>query len=149
MIDRMDIVTTADTWIGTRWQHQGRSAAGIDCIGLVECVGQALGLVTTSALTVAPGYSRIPDGRELMAGLDAHMRRLAEIDAAQPGDVLLMRFEVAPQHVALVAPGAGGRPDIIHAWAGARRVVRHGLDALWRSRCVAAYTWPALVKGGA
>lgn len=132
------IIMAAEGWLGVRWQHQGRSRAGIDCIGLIECVAAEVGLNPVCALDVSPGYGRVPDGRALKAGLDAHLVRLADPGHAQPGDVLLMRFEAAPQHVALLAHGPFG-PEIIHAWAGARRVVRHGLDATWSSRIVLAY----------
>jgi cell wall-associated NlpC family hydrolase len=58
-------------------------------------------------------------------------------DAAQPGDILLMRFNAGPQHFAFLSSSA---PDyMIHAYAGARRVVEHGIDYVWRRRIVGAY----------
>lgn len=127
------IISAASAYLGTRWHHQGRSRAGLDCIGLMVCTARDLGMTVLDET----GYSRQPDGRQLKAALDAHLLR---IDAPEPGAVLLMRFEQHPQHVALMADGG----DIIHAYAGARKVVRHRLDDLWAGRIVAVYRFPGV-----
>ena len=128
-----DVIAVASRYIGTRWHHQGRSRAGVDCIGLMVLVAQDLGLPVFDETD----YSHQPDGQRLQAALAAHLTPIAE---PEPGAVLLMRFETHPQHVALMADGG----DIIHAYALTRRVVRHRLDALWRSRIVAAYRFPGV-----
>ena len=129
MTTRQDIVTTAREYLGVRWHHQGRNCAGIDCIGLVIAVTQRLGL---SDFDTAD-YGRIPDGARLRAGLDLQLDRVA---VWQPGDVLLMRFEQNPQHVAIVTD-----IGIIHAHVMMRKVVEHGLDDTWRKRIVGAYSF--------
>lgn len=127
------IIAAASAYLGTRWHHQGRSAAGVDCIGLMVLTARDCGMVIDDET----GYSRQPDGRQLQAALDKYLQR---IDAPEPGAVLLMRFERDPQHVALMADGG----DIIHAYAGARKVVRHRLDEIWARRIVAAYRFPGV-----
>lgn len=127
------IIAAAESYLGTRWHHQGRSRAGVDCIGLLVCVARDLGMTVNDST----GYSRQPDGRQLRAAVEAHLVQVAE---PQPADVLLMRFEREPQHVALMADGG----DIIHAYAGARKVVRHRLDELWAGRIVAVYRFRGL-----
>ena len=81
-------------------------------------------------------YGRIPDGQQLRAGLAQH---LDVVRTPLPGDVLLMRFEQHPQHVALVTD-----TGILHAYAQVRKVVEHRLDSLWASRIVAAYRFKGI-----
>ena len=128
------IISAASAYLGTRWHHQGRSTAGVDCLGLVVLTARDCGISVTDRF----GYSRQPDGQQLMAELDVQLQRIAE---PEPGAVLLMRFERDPQHVALMADGG----DIIHAYAMARKVVRHRLDAIWSRRIVAVYRFPWVV----
>jgi len=137
---RADIIIVARGWIGTRWQHQAcvRGVA-VDCIGLVAGVALELGSAEARAFMARPecrSYGRQPDPTMLLrfAGelLDPVPR-----DDAQVGDVLLMRFNAGPQHFGFLS---AREPDyMIHAYAGARRVVEHGIDTVWRSRIVGAY----------
>lgn len=130
------IIGAASAYLGTRWHHQGRSTAGVDCLGLIVLTAQDCGLSVRDQF----GYPRQPDGQQLQAELDAQLQRIAE---PEPGAVLLMRFEREPQHVAIMADGG----DIIHAYATARKVVRHRLDELWTRRIVAVYRFPGVQHG--
>ena len=48
-----------------------------------------------------------------------------------------MRFNSDPQHFGFLS---AVQPDyMIHAYAGARRVVEHGIDHVWQRRIVRAY----------
>lgn len=132
MVTREQIVSTARSYMGVRWHHQGRNRAGLDCVGLVLATAWDLGLTAIDY----DGYGRVPDGVMLRAELDKHMDRT---DTQRLGDVLLMRFEQQPQHLAIVTD-----IGIIHAHAMMRRVVEHGLDEVWASRIVGAYTWRGL-----
>lgn len=134
MTTRADVVTEARKWLSVRWHHQGRSRAGIDCVGLVIKIGHALGF---SDFDIAD-YSRQPDPAMMRSLLALHMDPIA-VSSAQPGDVLLMRFEREPQHVAIVTD-----QGIIHAYAQARKVVEHRLDDIWRGRIVGAYQYKGL-----
>jgi hypothetical protein len=143
-VTRAQVVAQARTWLGTRWQHQGRvRGAGVDCAGLLVCVAQSLGLRVTDV----PGYGRQPLGDTL--------RRLCEqqlvpvpLAALQPADVLLLRFNTEPQHLALVGDHPAGL-SLLHAYAQARRVVEHRLDALWLGRAVAGYAFAELAEATA
>jgi NlpC/P60 family putative phage cell wall peptidase len=132
-MDSQRIITEANKWVGTRWHHQGRSRAGVDCIGLLVCVARGLGLPVMDETD----YSHQPDGHRLQAALDNHMLRIA---APEPGAVLLMKFTTNPQHVAIMAD----KSEIIHAYGHARRVVRHQLDATWAGRVVCCYRFPGV-----
>lgn len=130
------IITAASAYLGTRWHHQGRSTAGVDCLGLIVLTARDCGIAVQDRFA----YSRQPDGHYLRAELDAQLEQIAE---PQPGAVLMMRFEREPQHVAIMADGG----DMIHAYAMARKVVRHRLDSIWMSRIVACYRFPGVVNG--
>lgn len=138
MTTRQDIVTEARSWIGTRWMHQqSLKGAACDCIGLVRGVAMNVGLLpadfaTRPEATQFSGYGRRPDGR-LIRALNLFMDRSQTLDI---GNVLLMRFDQNPQHVAIVSD-----IGIIHAHASARRVVEHRLDDLWAQRIVAIYSF--------
>lgn len=110
---------------------------GLDCLGVIACVGKELGLVSHDVLD----YPRLPpDGETLRREIARAGFTAIDVGAAQPGDVYLMRVTRHPQHVALVTDRG-----ILHAWMEARAVVEHGLDDLWRARIVAAYQFPGVV----
>ncbi len=132
MTTRQQVVDEARNWLGVRWAHQGRSRAGVDCVGLVVRVAHALNLSTFDTAD----YSRQPDPARMRALMAEHMEPVA---APQIGDVLLMRFEVEPQHVAIVTD-----IGIIHAYAQVRRVVEHRFDSVWLGRVVGAYQFKGI-----
>lgn len=132
-----DIITAARAWIGTRWQHQGRTrGAGVDCVGLI--VG-ALGDVGITVEDRA-GYGRVPDG-SLIADLD---RQLMRVDEPEHGGVALFALDGSPMHVSWIADSPSGW-RMIHAYAPSRRVVEHGLDDRWLARLVRWYHVPGVV----
>jgi NlpC/P60 family putative phage cell wall peptidase len=135
-----DVVAEARRWLGTPWRHQARlRAVGVDCGGLVVCVAQALELPVQDH---PPGYARLPDGVSLRACVERQCMRIA---ASEPGAVLLMRWAAQPQHLAIVSTLPEGF-GMIHAWAGIRRVVEHGLTAEWRDRIVQDNTGPLIYR---
>lgn len=131
---RRQIVTAARAALGTRFRHQGRvPGRGLDCVGLVAVVGRELGLTDYDVID----YARLPDERAMRAHIDA--AGLAPVDRAQPGDVALMRFTRAAQHVGILT-----ETTLIHAWMQAGRVVEHRLDASWRNRIVTTFSFPGI-----
>ena len=137
---RADIIIVARQWVGTRWQHQA-SAIGMatDCVGFVAGVALMLGSPDARTFMARPecrSYGRQPDPAMVLRVCGELMDPI-ERDVAQPGDVLLMRFNAGPQHLAFLSMM---HPEfMIHAYAGARKVVEHGIDTAWRSRIVGAY----------
>ena len=61
---RDDIIRETRTWIGTRWQHQGRIKqneqfhGGVDCLGLILEVGNVLNLFPDKL--IYHNYNRLP-----------------------------------------------------------------------------------------
>ncbi len=133
---RAAIVTAARAHVGTRFRHQGRAPGhGLDCVGLVAVVGRTLGLLDYDAID----YGRLPDEATLSAHIDAAGFRPVAVADARSGDVALMRFTRAAQHVGILT-GYG----LIHAWMQAGRVVEHRLDASWRARLLSVYSFPGV-----
>lgn len=152
-MDRQDVVEEARGWIGTRFHHQGRRKAsgsdrgGCDCLGLLVGVAQALQLCARDGRPLARfderDYGHIPDGMRFMCVLNNVLEKIDK-EHISAGDVVLMRLEQAPQHVAIVSDYVAGGLGIIHALASVRKVVEHRLDVQWLERIVAAYRLPQL-----
>lgn len=140
-IEQTKIVTTRQAFVaearkllGVRWQHQGRSELGVDCVGLLAMPAIALGLLTADQ--DVRDYSRQSDGQQLSALLHQHCRRLSDWREAKEGDILAIKYDLMPQHVAIITrryhPQWGFQ--IIHAFGNAEMpgsVIEHRLDKSW------------------
>jgi cell wall-associated NlpC family hydrolase len=137
------IVTEARKWLGVKFHHQGRTrAAGVECLGLLVAVSQALGL-ERNGLPVARfdrrDYGPNPDPQKLVQYLEEALTRIAP-EEIRAGDVGVFTIETRPQHLAIVSDyPVSGELGMIHAYAPARKVVEHRLDESWRARMVAAF----------
>lgn len=146
MTTGLDVVECARTYVGSPWVHQGRiKGRAIDCIGLITCVAQELGLY--EGVFDEP-YGRTPDGHRLAREFDARGECLwkgdhVPIDKFQPGDILLMAWRVYPMHCAFLAPG-NECWHIIHSYGDVGRVCEHPITDLWRSRTKAVYRFKGL-----
>ncbi len=139
-LNREAFVAAARGWLGTPFHHQAAvKQVGCDCIGLVRGAAAEIGLSEgTAGEARYQGYSRAPEPRMLLRGLNESLVRLkGGLAAALPGDVLLFRFDDEPQHLAIMTDAG-----MIHALARKRRVVEHDIDATWRTRFVAAFRLP-------
>lgn len=148
MATASDMVACARGLLGVRFAHQGRGADGLDCLGLLIYVAGAMGLdfdgVPALALDV-PVYGHRPDVAGLKKKLDAYLVAVA-LAEVRVGDVLLLKIDGSPQHLALVADyPAVGELAMIHAYAPSRQVVEHRYDAQWRRDTYAVYRLPQLV----
>lgn len=147
-MSRSQIIIEARSWIGTRFHHQGRikktenSKGGCDCIGLIIGVASNLDIKCKGRPLVSfdrTNYSRIPDGESLKNSLDYCLSPI-NIDSIQLADILLMRINKEPQHVAFVGVNDEGGLSLIHCYMQARGVVEHALDGYWKQKIVAAYS---------
>jgi len=128
-----EIIAAARACVGTPFRHQGRQpGVGLDCAGVAVQVASALGC----AVIDQEGYGDRPAHGMLEAMLDAQpcLERVTDDAGPQPGDVLLMRFNGDPQHVAILAG-----ETMIHAWASPGLCCEHDVDATWRARIVRVY----------
>lgn len=129
------VTAEARRWLGVRFLHQGRSAAGLDCVGLVLVVAKALGALSLDY--DVKGY-----------GLEPHPQLAEKLRAAllpssvREGAVLLLKFAGQPRHLALCTGGT-----LIHAYKPRGAVIEHGFDMKWRKRVCGAYTLPGMADG--
>ena len=129
------IITAARECLGTPFQHQGR------IVGLaLECAGVAVHVFNRVGCEVdqPSAYSRQPHNAMLEYWADRQIF-LSRETTPQAGDILLMRFEKEPQHVAIFTG-----ENIIHAYESIGRVVEHRLDDKWRNRIVRVYRFKGI-----
>lgn len=136
-----EIIAHARRELGTPFRHQGRiPGKALDCAGLI---------VVTAARFDVPyidysGYAITPSDGLLESALDAQTG-LVRVTDMQPGDILLMRFDGDPQHLAFYAGFSQAyRADgIIHAYRqlgkANSKVCEHVLTDDWRKRIVRIY----------
>lgn len=141
------IVGCARGWIGTRFHHQGRikkterHKGGVDCLGLLIGVADELKLrgkdgrlFASSDVTTYPHY---PDTEKLYNTLASLLMPVVKTDLCA-GDIVLLRIDGNPQHLAIVSDMDSGL-GLIHAYAPARKVVEHVLDEWWKNRVEAVF----------
>lgn len=128
------LVAAARRYLGVPFRHRGRTAAGLDCAGLVWLAYADLGLKLPDVRI----YGREPHRNGLE---DAMVRALGEPVSRWPmaGDVLLMRFDKEPHHIGIAAEYPHGGLSLIHAYGTAGKVVEHRLDQTWQDRIVAVF----------
>ena len=129
-MDKNRIIDKAREYKGTPYVHQRRNVAGLDCIGLIITVGLDLGYQIDHSRYA---YEKIPNPNVLYGGLDENFTRVIKY---QPGDILVFRFTIEPQHVAIYTGDT-----IIHAYEKATKVVEHRFSNSWRSRVLRAYRY--------
>lgn len=132
MTTREQVLIEARKWRGVPFLHQGRNAYGLDCIGLLLVICWKLKLTDYDVT----GYGPTPDPVFLKNECDRLMTR---VHAAMPGDVHLLCFRRAPQHLAIVTEAGA-----IHAYGGAGKVIEAPLPDAWRSRVVQSYRLPGV-----
>lgn len=139
------VVETARTWIGTpfHWQQSVRGR-GCDCKGLIAGVALDLGRAEAASRFAAMGD--YPPGkvplRTLADGLAALFDR---VDAAIPGDILLLHVGGAAQHLAIVSEASDGIAHrMIHCYGkGPSRVIEVPMGHVWRAAIVSIWRWRA------
>lgn len=142
---REQIVARARQEKGTRFVHQARlPGVGCDCVGLLIIVGRALGLVAQDF--DIKGYSRIPDGKTLVAQASKFMTPIPR-EEMQPGDAIVMRWGIDPQHVGILGNYVHGGLSFIHAYGevdGSGCVIETHYAPTHQKRFVAAFRLPGV-----
>jgi cell wall-associated NlpC family hydrolase len=138
-----EIVAAARALLGVRYAHQGRSRAGLDCIGLPVLVRAELGL---APLDAAPGYARTSTAFEM---LDFCRAQMTEVAPAQirPGDILV-QINGTGRHMAIVCdyPLCPDSLGIIHAWLPNKRVTECRLDDTFMQTVRGCFRFPEVTE---
>lgn len=120
------LVAAARSLRGVRFVHRGRTRRGLDCAGMVKVAYQICGVELADFVL----YAKEPSAHG--PGLTAYMvQALGDPVAVGPvragqlqvGDVLVMRFEVEPHHVAIVTDYPFGGFALIHACGHNKKVI--------------------------
>lgn len=136
--DRTAFIAAARSLVGAPYRHQGRSARGVDCVGLPIYALAQIGVQCEDLF----GYSARPDGVTLQANVEKHLG--APVKSWRPGDIVLMRWHergstVYCNHVGILGTH-GGRWTLIHALHAEKRVVEHSLEGHWPRRVHCVYS---------
>lgn len=133
------IVAAARHYLGVPFAHQGRSGAGLDCLGLLVCVANDCALCLDGKPVVRfdeTDYGHYPDAAYLRSQLEQVLRPCDEIKA---GQVALLHHDGSDRHLAIVGDYGESGVSLIHAYAPARVVVEHRLDENWKGRVAALF----------
>lgn len=127
------LVAQARTYLGVPWRHQGRTRAGLDCVGLIVRVAHDLGLSDYDTA----GYGRRAQGQGFVEHFRNHMDAIA-LGAAREGDVLVFAEQTYPCHCAILAERFDNA-HILHAHALRRAVVEEPYAGEWPERVKFAF----------
>jgi len=120
----------------------------LDCVGLILCVAEDLGLMDTRGVpllrTDYRAYSTEPKGRFVHDTCVARLKQKSILDI-RPGDVLTLRIPTDPCHAAFVGEIPGQGLSMIHCYqGGSATTIEHRLDENWRRRIVGAFELPGV-----
>ena len=136
---RNRIVEIARRHKGAPFRHQGRTAQGLDCVGLLIIIADELGLPYHDE----PNYPRVTMGTEFIRrfreGAAMRQKSLAERKA---GDILIIRQRQRPCHVAIYT----GENTIVHSYAARGKVFEEPFTKYWERDTVACYEYPGADK---
>ena len=137
-----EIVDRARSWIGTKFKHQGRikksnqDAGGCDCLGLI----MGLDIITKNGkplkLFDQHCYPKLLTSNILLDQLNLLLES-TEITRIQVGDLLLLRVNNWPQHLAIIS--AIDPITIIHSYIQVRKIIEQHLSEEWKKNIVAIY----------
>jgi cell wall-associated NlpC family hydrolase len=153
-VKKQELIAQARTWLGTKFQHQGRqkksqhSNGAIDCLGFVICVAKELNLLSgvvnknKRELFIHEfddiEYSRSSNPAKLLQGFSNACIEI-EFSKTKPGDLILCEFEGQPKHIAILTNYHLGGLGMIHAFVKSGGVVEHRLTDAWQKKIVKTY----------
>lgn len=149
MTTRADVIQQGRSYLKTPFQHQARvQGLGLDCVGIVLCVGDDLGLADVHGRPFKrhqyPKYELTSIGGFVLAECK---RRLIEkpVTSLAAGDLVVMKVPDVPCHAGIVT-SINGALYLLHAYnaPGVMKVIEHVLDKAWRRRIVAAFQFPGV-----
>lgn len=139
-ITRDTLIATTRNFLGTPFRHQGRSAQGVDCVGLLICIARALDLPHDDVT----GYTRRAEGMGFLEHFRGQLMEIA-LSAAGPADVLVFVETVYPCHTGLLSE-RNGVQHLIHAHAPRRKVIEEPYLGIWPARARFAFRFPQLIE---
>ncbi len=134
-----EIVARANEYVGARYRQWGRSLyTGVDCIGLVRCVGRDLGLTDYDTTTYS-SRPNVPEFDRIMIEL-GHV--LKPYGGLSHGDIVRLAAPKWPVHSAIVEGDGQGDLWFIHAYLPYRKVVRERLTSIVDMKVSSVWSYP-------
>lgn len=130
-MDPSVIITTARSFLGVRWKHQGRSIDGLDCVGLIVIVAHQLKLTDYDT----QAYSRRPKNTSFLDHFDKAGAIRIPIQQIDLGDIAIFEQAGYPCHTGLITNNG-----VIHSSMPRRKVVEEPIP----SDIIAAYRFPQI-----
>lgn len=125
------IVEAARSYKGVRWRHRGRTKWSLDCAGLVLMAYADCGVVLPDRSL----YGREPHNDGLIDSITDALGQPVALGPAgmsdlQIGDVIVIRYDIYPHHVMVVADCAydANGFNVVHADGHYGKVNEHRLD---------------------
>lgn len=139
MTTRKEIIEISKKWLGTPFEHQGRSIHGIDCAGYIQETAAGFGHIPED-LPRVPTYGRDPDSTmELI--LDKYLIRRKMTDRLA-GSILFFGFGRKGQHLGILSESL---ETFFHAYELEHKVVETRLDQKWQKRLRGIYDFPGVI----
>lgn len=141
MTTRSEFIAAARSQLGVAYQH-GASLKDVacDCIGLLliacDICGRTEGKEFRNDIRFK-GYGRPPNARLLIQACDAYLDRIPSKSDALPGDIVLGRVEIEPQHFGILT--GIYPPYVIHAYGQLNKVAENRADERWQSKMLRVY----------
>lgn len=122
------IVAAARKYTGVKFRHLGRSPRALDCAGLVWRAYADCGVTLPDFLH----YGREPHDDGLIRHVTHALGEPVAVapvreDQLRVGDVIVVRFDIEPHHVALITDYPLGGLAMIHADGHNGKVIEHRL----------------------
>ena len=138
---RDQVQEIARGWLGVPFRDRGRSRSGVDCIGLLCVIADAIQIPYQDV----PGYSIQPSRERLiLTYFDKYLIPL-KMDYPWPGTIGVFAGAILPAHVGLFS-WKHGQLHLIHARKDCNKVIEQpfSIDDRSEGRVVARYAFPGL-----
>lgn len=136
---KQDFIDALRSELDTPFKLQGRlSKVGLDCAGLAVAALQKLG----EEVEDARDYNMRPDAQLLISLIEKNGLVKIKKSDIDVGDLIIMKFDGNPQHLAFVTEKEDNNIRIIHANILKRKVVEHYLTDDLKYFIFAVYRFP-------
>ena len=142
MSQRRAIAEEARKWLDVPFVDHGRVRAGLDCLGLVIVVCNALGVDVEDKPKYRMGTLR---GKRLLDECDAALEPVGDPQEGDVGVFWVSKRRQIAQHIALFGTHIFGGLSLIHAETSVKRVAEHMYVSPWPERLIRAYKLPGVV----
>jgi hypothetical protein len=133
-----EIVTAAKSFLDVKYRHQGRTSAGLDCVGLLICIAHTIGLSTFDTIQ----YSNRPNVNEFTREIIRSGCVQIPISSVGNGDILRLTSHGWPVHLAIFEIDDNGNMWYIHAYLPHKKVTRDPMTPEVWARVSSVWRFP-------